>query len=757
MRAAKMGAWELALQTSELFLTAEFCYLFQLAPDSTLTLRDFMELVHPADRDSLETSMRRAIDGNLAEFESDFRVNLAGGMHCMQARGEITRDSCGRAVHLIGVASDISERKRTDHKLSEALHQLKEAERIARLGAWSWDIASGVIIWSDETYRIKGLDPSAPPPSYEELAGIYTTESWPKLDQAVRNALRSGEPYDLQLELNRSDGEVRCVHACGRALRDQSGAVFRLQGTVQDITEKKKNSDQLVLLETCLKNLNDIIVITEAEPVDLPGPRIVYVNDAFTTRTGYTREEAIGKTPRILQGQDTDREKLDEIRNSLKQWKPIRTELLNYTKSGELFWVELEIMPVVNEIGWYTHWVAIQRDITERKQAEHERRKLESQVNQSQKLESIGRLAGGVAHDFNNLLTVINGYSSLLVMKLEPENPMWSMVKAINEAGERAKGLTSQLLAFSRKQPVQPRPMDLNRVVEEVQRVIERLIGEDIDVVSQVDPALGTVVADPDQIHQLLMNLVVNARDAMPEGGRLTIETRNIEIDAYTASLFPSAMPGKFILLRVADSGIGMTPETLKNVFEPFFTTKESGKGTGLGLSTVYGIVMQSHGWIDIDSKVGWGTRVKVYLPRTDSIVPLEGLMSATDDKPAHGTILLVEDEEAVRKFARMALESEGYTILEAAGADEAYQLAINNAEPIDLMLTDVILRGMNGKKLSELIATVQPDARILFMSGYTADVLSSRGVMESSITYLQKPFTREEMLAKVRSVLTRR
>ena len=395
--------------------------------------------------------------------------------------------------------------------------------------------------------------------------------------------------------------------------------------------------------------------------------------------------------------------------------------------------------------------------LAERNRVESENAKLQARLHQANKMESVGRLAGGIAHDFNNLLTVINGYSELLLGQANPNDPLRAMVEAIHTAGERATGLTRQLLALSRKQTFRPRPMDLKVVVKDIQGVLDRLIGEDIEVVTKLEPDLGQLIADPDQIHQVLMNLVVNARDAMPDGGTLTIEATNVTVDEATASRHHDAAPGCFVLLKVSDSGIGMDQETREHAFEPFFTTKESGKGTGLGLSTVYGIVTQSGGWIEIRSEVGKGTSLSLYLPRTDA-GPAQEVVSAPSGKHHGGeTVLVVEDQDFVRGFARRVLESYGYQVLEASGSDEACALAEHHPGEIHLLLTDVILRGMNGKRLSELLLLARPNLRVLFMSGYPADVISRRGMLEPGITYIQKPFTPDAMAAKVREVLSTR
>ncbi|HEX8843744.1 MAG TPA: PAS domain S-box protein [Pyrinomonadaceae bacterium] len=385
---------------------------------------------------------------------------------------------------------------------------------------------------------------------------------------------------------------------------------------------------------------------------------------------------------------------------------------------------------------------------------EREREK-EEQLRQSQKMEAVGKLAGGVAHDFNNLLTAITGYSDLSLRRVAEGHPLRRNLEEIKKAGERAATLTRQLLAFSRKQMLQPKVLDLNAVIVDMFKMLQRLIGEDVDLLSVLQPTLGQVKADPGQIHQVLMNLSVNARDAMPHGGKLTIKTSNIYVDEEYALRHVSVQPGNYVLLSISDTGCGMDAETQERIFEPFFTTKELGKGTGLGLSTVYGIVKQSGGNIWVYSEVGKGTTFKVYLPRFDEApehhderLPVEKSLAGTE------TILLVEDEEMVRDIASQALEQSGYRVLVASDTLHALELCREHAERIDLMLTDVVMPQMSGRVLAERVAPLRPEMRVLYMSGYTDDHIVHHGVLEEGMNFIEKPFTADQLARKVREVL---
>ncbi|MDE3194915.1 MAG: response regulator, partial [Acidobacteriota bacterium] len=400
-----------------------------------------------------------------------------------------------------------------------------------------------------------------------------------------------------------------------------------------------------------------------------------------------------------------------------------------------------------------------EHDITDRKRTEEALRESQARYLQAQKMESIGRLAGGVAHDFNNLLTVINGYSEIIEKDLPENSDLSTAASHIRRAGQRAADLTRQLLAFSRKQIVAPRPLDLNSVVTDCQSLAQRLLGEEIQVVAMLAPSLGLVMADSSQMHQVLVNLLVNARDAMPEGGRVLVETRNAEVPASAVESNPDATPGPAVVLEVTDFGVGMDEETRRNLFEPFFTTKPDGKGTGLGLATVYGIVRQSQGWIQVRSELGRGASFQIYLPRTDSTEPAERKADLPVDfhtaRPqASRTVLIVEDQDDLRSFAVRVLESSGYRVLAASDGVAALNLAAACEGPIDAVLTDVVLPGMNGRRFAELLRAERPDVRILYTSGYTDDVIAHRGILDKDVAYLPKPYSPDALRASLRAVL---
>ena len=424
---------------------------------------------------------------------------------------------------------------------------------------------------------------------------------------------------------------------------------------------------------------------------------------------------------------------------------------------GEQIWVEGSNATIELPSGPVVF--SILRNVTERRRSEQERSNLEEQLWQARKLESIGRLAGGIAHDFNNLLTVINGYSQLLLGKLRAGDPLRATIADIHKAGESAAGLTRQLLAFSRKQVLQPRVLGLNRVVGEMRGMLERLVGEDVEVCVALEAESGTVHADPLQLEQAIMNLAVNARDAMPDGGRLLIETADVERDENYAQSHPGARAGRYVMLAVKDSGTGMDEETRRHIFEPFFTTKAAGKGTGLGLATVQGIVEQSGGYIDVASQPGHGTTFKIYLPAVkdapaDSEPPGAVLVPMTRGAE---TVLVVEDQAEVREFAADALRAFGYQAMLAASADEALQLFDRECQRIDLVLTDVVMPGWSGRELADRLKKRRPGIRVLFMSGYTNHAIVHQGVLEQGAEFIQKPFSPDQLAIKIREMLMSR
>jgi two-component system cell cycle sensor histidine kinase/response regulator CckA len=481
---------------------------------------------------------------------------------------------------------------------------------------------------------------------------------------------------------------------------------------------------------------------------DLAG-KLIDANDAFLGLVGYTREDLLAglrwdaMTPPEFY--ESNRRAVEQLRSTgvASPW-----EKQFFRKDGSRVSVLIGVA-TLGAVDDGAECVSFILDISERKQ-------LEQQLRQAQKMEAIGQLAGGIAHDFNNLLSVIVGYSEMLLDRAGRDGKMRNQCEQIKKAGDRAASLTRQLLAFSRQQVLTPRVLNLNTVVVETEKMLRRLIGETIELHSNLDPTLGTVKADPGQIEQIIMNLAVNARDAMPEGGKLVIETSNAELDGRYALQHPPLVAGRYALLAVTDTGIGMDKETQAHIFEPFFTTKEVGKGTGLGLSTVYGVVKQSGGYIWVYSERGHGSVFKIYLPRVDESVQQSRSPSESAPELFLGTetVLLVEDEESVRTLTRSLLEEGGYKVIEASSGAHALELAEAYSGPIHLLLTDVVMPGMNGRVLAQKLIAAMPETRVLYVSGYTGSFASHNELLEAGAVLVQKPFSRTTLLRKLREVL---
>jgi PAS domain S-box-containing protein len=485
---------------------------------------------------------------------------------------------------------------------------------------------------------------------------------------------------------------------------------------------------------------NDAIIVRDTRDI------VVYWNRGAERLYGYSRSEALGQYVHSLL-QTRFSHPFQAIRDTFfreGKWEGVVTHL---RRDGTPIQVESRWTLEKDPEGLPVASLEITRDTSERQA-------LEDQLRQAQKMEAVGRLAGGIAHDFNNILTAILGYAELLTGEIGEEEIARHDLEEIRKAAERAAGLTRQLLAFSRKQVLEPRVLEVNTVMASMDKMLRRLIGASVELVMALDPELGKIKADPGQLEQVLLNLAINARDAMLEGGTLTIETRNVELGGDEAFGGVAVVPGSYVMLSVRDTGAGMDAGTRERLFEPFFTTKEEGKGTGLGLATVYGIVKQSGGYIRVDSEPGAGSTFRVYLPRVPD--PADADLGGVEASalPGSETILLAEDEDAVRAFARRVLERSGYTVLEARSGEEALLMAEQHAGSIHLLLTDVVMPGINGPKLAELLHASRPQVRVLYVTGYTENAVVHRGLLDNDLAFMQKPFTVESLTRRVRRIL---
>jgi PAS domain S-box-containing protein len=579
-------------------------------------------------------------------------------------------------------------------------------------------------------------------PFWETPWWAHSTEAQEQIRSAVRTAA-AGELVRFETTHLATDGMLHTIDFSLKPLKDEAGRVVLLIPQGRDITDRKRAEDAHARLATAVEQAAEAIVITDTSG------EILYVNPAFEKTAGYTREEAVGKNPRILKSGKHDSAFYRQMWESLTQGKVWSGRIINKKKNGALYEEEMTISPIRDSSGKVINYVAVNRDVTQEVA-------LEEQLRQAQKMESIGQLAGGVAHDFNNILVVIQGNASLLLEAKKLSEADADLAKQIINAAERAAGLTRQLLVFGRKQVMQPDHLNLNEIVGNMTKMLQRILGEDIALRSDYAPTLPLVFADAGMIEQILLNLAVNARDAMPDGGQLMIATASKTIGQEYAQQNPAAAPGQCVCLSVTDTGCGIAPENLSRIFEPFFTTKEIGKGTGLGLATVYAIVKQHHGWIEVDSQVDKGTTFHIYLPATKDTTAKQKTTALIAELPrGNEVILIVEDEQAVRLLVGNLLQRCGYTALLAVSGIEALNHWEQHKDKIQLLLTDMVLPdGMMGRELAEKLKDEKPKLKVVYTSGYSASVVGKGPPLVEGINFLQKPYHPQKLAKTVRDCL---
>ena len=673
----------------------------------------------------------------------------------VQCRGQIFLDPRGQVDYISGVSFDVTQRR-------QAEEAVREGERF--LADVFASIQDGIVVF-DREYNIIRVNPAIeqwyahalPLVGQKCYAAIHGRQE-PCEVCPYRQALETSKAgYKVSPRKDQDGAEVGWNEIFAFPLADMAtGKVKGVIEYVRDITERIRAEEALQererFLASIFASIQDGISVLDKEFT------IVRVNQALE-RAYAQAMPLVGK--KCYQAYHGRREPCEicPTRSTLETGLAAREMVMEKGAEGEIVrYLDLYTFPLLDmSSGQMKGVVEYVRDITERQQAEEAMRRSEEQLRQAVKMEAVGRLAGGVAHDFNNILTGITGYSELLLMNLNDQDPLRHDVEEIKNAADRAASLTRQLLAFSRKQMLKMQPLDLNVVVANMDRMLKRIIGEDIDLVTIAGPGQATVKADPGQMEQVILNLAVNARDAMPQGGKLTIETARLELDASYARQHLEVHPGPYVMLAISDTGLGLDQETQAHIFEPFFTTKGPGQGTGLGLSTVYGIIKQSGGYIYVYSEPGQGTTFKIYLPRLkDEVALAQPGEPGAPSRPGMETILLVEDEEIVRQVARRILERNGYTVKEAGLGTEALLLSKHNSGPIHLLLTDVVMPEMSGRELAELLTQQRPGIKVLYMSGHTENAIVHHGVLEQGIAFIQKPFKHDLLLQKVREVLDR-
>jgi len=648
----------------------------------------------------------------------------------------------------------------------EASRQLKESEeRLSNLMSnlpgmvyrckndeyWTMEFVS------DGCYELTGYSPdnllNNNRIKYSELV---IDDELQRLKSEIDEAIKFKRPFKTTYRIETADGSEKWVYEQGMGLYSDSGELTTIEGFITDITDRKMAEEALFrsqgLLESILDSLSEAVFLVN------PDDRAIELcNRAACRMFGYEREEIIGNNTLKLH---VDRKHYDEFGEKshkiVEDGQEFFGEFVMKRSNGEVFPTENEIYTIRDAKGWNGGVVSVIRDISEQKKAEEEKVILQEQLLQAQKMESVGRLAGGVAHDFNNILQAILGYVELAISKTGDFSAVTEELKEIRKATLRSADLTSQLLAFARKQTVSPETLDLNETISGMLKMLRRLIGEEIQLIWIPDSGLWPVKMDPAQIDQILVNLCVNAHDSIEGNGSVTVETRNVEIDECYIFTHPYFIPGEYVLLSVTDDGCGMEKEILDHIFEPFYTTKTIDKGTGLGMAMVYGIVKQNNGFTNIYSEPKEGTTVKIYFPRKEGDISTESNETSTGLSKGNGeTILIVEDEPAILEMGRMVLEELGYKVLTAEKPENAIQLVNKNDIAIDLLITDVIMPGMDGQKMAVAIREKLPDIRCLFMSGYTFNVLSEKVVLEDNEYFIQKPFTVQALSERVNNILS--
>jgi two-component system, cell cycle sensor histidine kinase and response regulator CckA len=718
----------------------------------------FMPFVHRDDVSDCSEFLRKVFESGEKQSGVEYRVLHKNGQwrwHTSNASAK--RDKDGHVTEYMGIARDISYRKQAEEALKANYHLLGIAGKTAKFGGWSVTLAENKIFWSDEVAAIHDM-PSGYCPSVKEGISFYASEWQDKITEVFNDCAEKGVSYDEEMEIITAAGKRVWVRAIGEAVRDKNGKILKVQGSFQDITESKQAEEALKKREFLLNKIFDLLpmglwLVDKNGKLLSGNPAGIKIWGAQPTVS--LEEYGVFKARRLPSRQEIIPEDW-ALAHTIKKGITVKDELLEIDAfDGKKKIILNYTAPVLDDNGQLLGAIVMNQDVTGQKLAEEEKEKLQAQFIQAQKMESIGRLAGGVAHDINNKILVILGYAELIRESLEKSDPNHEFIEEIIDAGQKGANIVGQLLAFARKQIISPKVCELNKIVESMLKMIRRLIGEDINLVWMPSANICPVKIDPAQIDQILANLCVNARDAITGVGKITIETENVTLEEEYCSRNAGFLPGEYVMLAVSDNGEGMDKETLDNIFEPFFTTKPVGVGTGLGLATVYGIVQQNQGFINVYSEPGEGTTIKVYIPRHVVKVRKIQTESAVEIPKGHGeTVLLVEDEKPILKMSKLMLEKLGYKVLSAGTPSEAICLAEEHSGAIDLLITDVIMPGMNGRELSDQLNDLYPNIKTLFISGYTANVIAHHGVLDKDVSFIQKPFSKKELAVKIRKVL---
>ena len=747
--------WERNLQTDETYYSPRwFEMLGYQDRQFPMNHHSWKVLCHPDDLRPTLDCIQATLSGTQSSgYEAEYRMRAAdGSWQWILGRGNVVeRDSEGRPLILSGTNTNVTERKRAEEALAENEHRF-------RLMIQNFNDVL-LILEAEGTERFVS-------PACERILGFPSRDlvgknicSFIHPDdaarvQAIMSSLPSSKGRTIVIEFRHihRDGSYLWMEASGTNLVDDP-SIGGFVLVVRDITRRRQSE-----VETAeWKHRYDLLALAAGNVVyDCQSSGVVIWGGGFEQMFGFKQEQMQGGFEQWLERIHPDHRDFVQKRFAEAEAKGslFKAEYRHLSRDGTYVLIEDTGYPYFDDSGKVERFIGVLVDITARKKADEENAKLAESLRHAQKMESIGRLAGGVAHDFNNLLTVISGNVSLAIMELQPNEPLYESMSEVIKAVDSAANLTRQLLAFSRKQVIDPKVLNLNAVVEHLQKLLRRLLGEDIELRATLAESLGQVRIDPGQVEQIIVNLAVNARDAMPDGGKLTLETANITLDAAYCRKYGNIQPGEYVMLAVADSGSGISDDVRAHLFEPFFTTKEQGKGTGLGLAMVYGAVTQHKGTIDVYSEVGHGTTFKILLPRVDEkpdqlrVVPSIQLARGTE------TVLLVEDDDMVRDLAVRLLKRQGYKVYAFPNGGEALMAISEISEYVHLLITDVVMPGVNGRVLAQNLRALRPTLKVLYTSGYTGDVIVHHGVLDKGIEFLSKPYSLEQLAKRVREVL---
>jgi PAS domain S-box-containing protein len=738
---ANEGIWLTDVESITTYVNRQMAEMLGYTVDEMVG-RPIFDFIFEDDFSAAKDKVTQRIEGE--SETNEFRLRRKDGSEIItQYNASPIRNQAGEIVGLLSMNTDITERKKAEESIHFQAHLLNTVEQ----SVIATDLNGIVTYWNQFAEKLYGW-------TAEEAVGrtageLTTPEISQEQSKQVMKRLNEGESWTAEVVMQNKAGAHFPVHICTSPVNDDKGNLVGKVGVSIDITKRKNAETALREAEDKYRRLveSSPAIVYLAEPV--PPYKTIYISPNVA-KFGYTIEEWFSRPDlwiSIIHPEDKDRV-LRLTENAMQQGLDTNLEYRIIAGDGTIYWLQDRGRFVSDEQGNRTGWQGVILDVTETKG-------LEEQLRQSQKLESVGLLAGGIAHDFNNMLTAINGYSDLTLRKLKTDDPLRSNIEEIKKAGDRSAALTHQLLAFSRQQVMQPVIIDLNDAISDTYKMLQRVLGEDIQFTTTLNSKVGRIKADPGQLSQIITNLAINARDAMPHGGKLTIETDNVFLEREYARRHAGVLPGAYVMLAVSDNGSGMSDKTKEHIFEPFFTTKEVGQGTGLGLATVYGIVKQSGGNIEVESEEGLGTTFKIYLPRVaDQATPEKTKELFAKLPQGTETILLVEDEDLVRHLSRQILEESGYTVIEAQNGLHALEICETGDCKFDLVMTDVVMPQMGGRELAENLRSRLPEIKILFTSGYTDDAVVRKGVIEADTNFIQKPFSPDKLAEKIREIL---